>query len=113
MPRASATSSAMTGLSRTVTMCKQLLSGVDVGFWRRTKGGCQSSFDSVGQQFDIGIQPGILGVHRLLQFVSREISPSSMLGMPTNLLNGFVKAQHIVRQLSELIHELGCDNNVW
>lgn len=66
----------------------------------------------MGQQFDIGIQAGILGVHRLLRFVSREIPPSSMPGMSTNLLGGFVKAQHIVRELSELIHELGCDNDV-
>lgn len=35
-----------------------------------------------------------------------------MHGMSTNLLSGFVKAQHIVRELSELIHELGCDNDV-
>ena len=66
----------------------------------------------MGQQFDIGTHPGIIGVQGLLPFVSREISPSSMLGMSTNILNSFTKAQNVVRELLEFTHELGWDNDV-
>lgn len=36
-----------------------------------------------------------------------------MVGISTNIFNGFTKAQYIVWDLFEFIHKLGRDHNVW